>query len=40
MAVAIVSEFEGATLDQYDQVIQKMGLTPGGEGAPHACHIG
>ena len=36
MAVAIVMEFEGATLDQYDQVIEKMGLTPGGEGAPEA----
>jgi hypothetical protein len=36
MAVAIVMEFEGATLDQYDQVIERMGLTPGGEGAPHA----
>jgi hypothetical protein len=30
MATAIVMEFTGATLAQYDQVIQKMGLTPGG----------
>jgi hypothetical protein len=27
-------EFEGATLDQYDQVVEKMGFTRGGEGAP------
>jgi hypothetical protein len=30
MAVAVEMNFKGATLDQYDQVIQKMGLTPGG----------
>ena len=30
MAVAVVLEFEGATLDQYDQVIEKMGFSPGG----------
>ena len=34
MAVAVVLDFEGATLDQYDQVIDKMGFTPGGKGAP------
>jgi hypothetical protein len=36
MAVAIVMDFPGATLDQYDAVIQSMGLVPGGpppEGA-------
>jgi hypothetical protein len=36
MAVAIVMDFSGATLEQYDQVIEKMGLQPGGatpEGA-------
>jgi hypothetical protein len=27
-------EFAGATLDQYDQVIAKMGFSPGGPGAP------
>jgi hypothetical protein len=32
MAVAVQMDFEGATLDQYDAVIQKMGLTPGGPG--------
>lgn len=32
MAVAVIMEFEGATLEQYDQVIGKMGLTPGGPG--------
>lgn len=34
MAVGVVLEFEGATLDQYDQVIEKMGFSPGGAGAP------
>jgi hypothetical protein len=34
MAVAVVIEFEGGTLDQYDQVIEKMGFSPGGAGAP------
>ena len=36
MAVAVVIDFEGGTLDQYDQVIEKMGFTPGGAGAPGA----
>jgi hypothetical protein len=34
MAVGVDLEFEGATLDQYDQVIKKMGLTPRGPTAP------
>jgi hypothetical protein len=34
MAVAVVMEFAGATLDQYDEVIAKMGFSPGGPGAP------
>jgi hypothetical protein len=34
MAVAVVIDFPGGTLDQYDQVIGKMGFTPGGAGAP------
>ena len=28
--------FGGATLDQYDQVLEKMGLTPGGSVPPGA----
>lgn len=36
MAVAVVMEFEGATLDQYDQVLEKMGLTSGGPTPPGA----
>jgi hypothetical protein len=36
MAVAVVLDFEGATLDQYDQVVERMGLTPGGAGPPGA----
>ena len=34
MAVAVDMSFRGATLDQYDQVIQKMGLRQGGEMPP------
>lgn len=33
MAVAIVMDFKGATLDQYDKVVQLMHLPPEGEGA-------
>ena len=29
MAVAIEMDFKGATIDQYDQVVEKMGLTNG-----------
>ena len=36
MAVAYVMEFSGATPDQYDQIVQKMGLTPGGPTPPGA----
>jgi hypothetical protein len=36
VAVAVVLNFEGGSLDQYDQVIQKMGLTPGGPTPPGA----
>ncbi|MFD0361399.1 hypothetical protein ACFQZZ_08060 [Nocardia sp. GCM10030253] len=32
MAVAIELTFTGATLAQYDQVVAKMGLQPGGPG--------
>ena len=32
MPVAVVMDFPGATLEQYDQVLEKMGLTPGGAG--------
>lgn len=34
MAVAVIIDFEGGTLDQYDQVIENMGFTRGGDGAP------
>jgi len=36
VAVAIQMDFKGATLEQYDQILQKMGLgqqTPGPSGA-------
>jgi hypothetical protein len=32
MAVAIIMEFDGSTLEQYDQINKRMGLTPGGPG--------
>ena len=34
MAVAVVLEFDNATLDQYDQVVEKMGFSPGGPATP------
>jgi hypothetical protein len=34
MAVGVQLDFKGGTLAQYDEVIQKMGFTPGGPGAP------
>jgi hypothetical protein len=34
--VAVEMNFPGATLDQYDQVIKKMGLTPAGATPPGA----
>jgi hypothetical protein len=34
MAIAVQLEFNGATLEEYDQVIGKMGLQPGGQGPP------
>jgi hypothetical protein len=34
MAVAVILDFEGGTLDQYDRVIEKMGFTAGGPGGP------
>jgi hypothetical protein len=34
MAVGVVLEFQGASLDQYDQLVKRMGFTPGGKGAP------
>lgn len=32
MPIAVTMEFNGATTAQYDEVITKMGLTPGGPG--------
>ncbi|MCA1644885.1 MAG: hypothetical protein LC797_05225 [Chloroflexi bacterium] len=34
MAVAVVLEFQDGTLEQYDEVISKMGFSPGGPGSP------
>lgn len=35
MTIAVQLDFEGATLEQYDEVVAKMGFEPGGAGAPH-----
>jgi hypothetical protein len=32
MAVAVQMDFDGATLDQYDEICKNMGLTPKGPG--------
>lgn len=34
MAIGVVLEFEGATLAQYDRIIEKMKFTPRGKGGP------
>jgi hypothetical protein len=34
MAVAVQLEFDGATTEQYDQIVGKMGFQAGGRGAP------
>ena len=34
MAIAVQLDFNGATLEQYDEVIAKMGFEPDGHGAP------
>jgi len=34
MAIAVQLDFSGGTLEQYDEVIKKMGFTPGGPGEP------
>jgi len=34
MAVGVVIECKGATLDQYDEALAKMGRAPRGRGAP------
>ena len=36
MAVAVEMNFRGATIEQYDEIIGKMGLTPGGSTPPGA----
>jgi hypothetical protein len=36
MAVAVILDFPGATLEQYDQILELMGFTKGGQGPPGA----
>jgi hypothetical protein len=35
MAVAVQLEFRGATLEQYDEINERLGLLPGGPASPH-----
>jgi hypothetical protein len=37
MTVAVIQDLEGATLDQYDRAIDKMGITPGGRHPDPGC---
>jgi hypothetical protein len=34
MAVAVILDIEGGTLEKYDQGIEKLGFTKGGQGSP------
>jgi hypothetical protein len=34
MTVGVQLEFRGGSLDQYDEIVKRMGFTPGGKGAP------
>jgi hypothetical protein len=34
MAIGVILEFEGGTLEQYDAVVAKMGFEEGGAGEP------
>lgn len=38
MAIAMVLDFASTTLQQYDEVISKMGFTAGGSGPPGALY--
>jgi hypothetical protein len=37
MTIAVVQDFAGATLDEYDRVIDKMGITSGGKHSDPGC---
>lgn len=34
MAIAVIMDFTEGTLEDYDKVVQRLGLAPGGPGAP------
>jgi hypothetical protein len=38
MAVAVQLDFRGATLEQYDQINEMIGLLPGGPASPQIFH--
>jgi hypothetical protein len=33
MAIAVIMDFTGNSLEDYDKVVERLGLTPGGPGA-------
>jgi hypothetical protein len=37
MAIAVIQDFDGATLAQYDFAIGKMGIIPGGKHSDPGC---
>jgi len=37
MTIAVIQDFDGATLDQYDRAIEKMGITPGANHPDPGC---
>jgi hypothetical protein len=37
VTVAVIQDFDGATLEQYDRAIAKMGLVPGGKHSHPGC---
>ena len=40
MAVAVEMNFRGSTMEQYDQILQKMGLTTAGQRHPKRFRTG
>ena len=39
MAVAVQLDFHGTTIEQYDQINERIGLLPGGPASPQAAQI-
>jgi hypothetical protein len=37
VAIAVIQDFDGATIDEYDIVVEKMGITSGGKHSDPGC---